>query len=211
MPRAVAFEIALFLSTLGVLGCADDQGADGGSNSGTSGMSGGGGADSTGGSAGSAGGGAMTKGGESGTGGATASGGASGAGGDCRSEDAACSQTAGTPCCPSTSCVTTDTSTTRCRKTCSANSECSTGCCASFAGSALVCLPEQYCAAGNCTPVGGSCASGAIPCCAGTTCTSYHGPICRQACEYSEECESSCCMSWTDGESRACYSFESCT
>ena len=97
-----------------------------------------------------------------------------------------------------------------CRRDCTTNADCDTGCCSPYANSTRgFCTAPLYC---MCNPAGGACGAGNPACCDGATCAGFDDTSfsCYQSCTQNAECATNCCVELNGGGGSICLGPEYC-
>lgn len=110
--------------------------------------------------------------------------------GACKKLDEPCERT--TDCCDGNLCNRNGPVATLngCKKPCTQNSECPTGCCYLFIGGTRggMCSPAEWC---TCAATGAACSPTLPPCCDTHQC---QGGMCNQKCTQNSDCATHCCV-----------------
>lgn len=113
------------------------------------------------------------------------------------------------PCCSGEICKPDATGQPVCLQACTADSECTTGCCTIAANAtAGVCGAAMDC----CVSQSGDCSAGNHPCCAGSMCTNAgtSPATCKKMCVADADCGAGCCLPVNNTSYRVCETPENC-
>ena len=119
----------------------------------------------------------------------------------------------GAVCCGSAVCTLRE-GAQRCVETCTSRFDCGSLCCADDAATGKkLCAAADACPPLPCSDVGGPCEQPGPTCCAGLACVSstradFAG--CRKPCGASADCETGCCVAYTNGEKGFCAESNLC-
>ena len=131
----------------------------------------------------------------------------------CKKQGETCTPgTSTTPndCCQGSCVESTNPDFSGCRRDCTTNADCDTGCCQLYADSTNgFCAAPLYC---TCNPPSGACGPGNPECCEGSTCAGFDETSfsCYQACTTAPDCPTNCCVALEGGGGMICLGPEYC-
>jgi hypothetical protein len=117
-------------------------------------------------------------------------------------------------CCDGLTCIKQSNTVSTCEKTCTATSDCDTGCCTDpHETGQTICAPLSACQ-NPCKKRGDSCTANVDTCCTGSCLTSSANPDwngCHPLCNTSADCDTGCCLPFSSQSGGFCTDAKYCT